>query len=75
MISDRSDASLLHGVLDPWMRERGIALGAPVNIEGANPPSAADPAEQLKKLADLHQSGLLTDEEFAAKRAAIVDKL
>jgi len=28
------------------------------------PPQAADPAEQLKKLADLHQNGLLTDEEF-----------
>jgi hypothetical protein len=39
------------------------------------PASADDPAEQLKKLADLHQSGLLTDEEFAAKRAAMVDKL
>jgi hypothetical protein len=26
-------------------------------------------------LADLHQSGLLTDEEFAAKRATIVEKL
>ena len=37
--------------------------------------AASDPAEQLKKLADLHQSGLLTDEEFAAKRAALVDKL
>ena len=35
----------------------------------------ADPAERLKKLADLHQSGLLTDEEWAAKRAAIVDQL
>ena len=33
------------------------------------------PAEQLKKLADLHQSGLLTDEEFATKRQVIVDKL
>jgi hypothetical protein len=29
----------------------------------------------LKKLADLHQSGPLTDEEFAAKRSAIVDRL
>lgn len=41
-------------------------------------PSAAPvdgPAEQLKKLADLHQSGLLTDEEFAAKRAVLVEKL
>jgi hypothetical protein len=27
----------------------------------------------LKKLADLHQSGLLPDEEFADKRAAIID--
>lgn len=34
-----------------------------------------DPADQLKRLADLHQSGLLSDEEFAAKRAAIVDQL
>jgi hypothetical protein len=33
------------------------------------------PHEELKKLADLHQSGLLTDEEFAAKRQVIVDKL
>jgi hypothetical protein len=34
-----------------------------------------DPAEQLKKLAELHQSGLLTDEEFTSKRSAIVDRL
>jgi len=26
------------------------------------------------KLADLHRDGLLTDEEFAAKRAVIVEK-
>ncbi len=45
------------------------------NTAPAAPASAADPAEQLKKLADLHQSGLLTDEEFATKRAALVDKL
>jgi hypothetical protein len=34
-----------------------------------------DPHEQLKKLAELHQNGLLTDEEFATKRQVIVDKL
>ena len=34
-----------------------------------------DPAEQLKKLAGLHQTGLLTDEEFAAKREVLVAKL
>lgn len=35
----------------------------------------ADPAERLRKLTELHQGGLLTDEEFATKRAAIVDQL
>ncbi len=39
------------------------------------PTPVADPAEQLKQLADLHASGLLTDEEFEAKRAALVDRL
>jgi hypothetical protein len=47
---------------------------APAQTPAAAAP-AADPAEQLKKLADLHQSGLLTDEEFALKRAALVEKL
>ena len=46
---------------------------SPAPVPAAAP--EADPAEQLKKLVDLHQSGLLTDEEFAAKRAALVDKL
>ena len=53
------------------------ALGAHHAPSPAPVPTAPvdDPADQLKKLADLHQSGLLTDEEFAAKRAALVDKL
>jgi hypothetical protein len=46
---------------------------SPAPVPAAAP--EADPAEQLKKLADLHESGLLTDEEFAAKRAALVDQL
>ena len=71
-VGKQSVATLL-GTLGPWMRERGIIAGAPQEepIQTASP----DPAERLRKLADLHQSGLLTDEEFAAKRAAIVDKL
>jgi len=31
-----------------------------------------DPAEQLSKLADLHDRGVLTDEEFAAQKAKIL---
>ena len=54
--------------------EEAIAQrGAPQTSPAPAPPD--DPAEALKKLGELHDSGLLTDEEFATKRAAIVDRL
>ena len=31
-------------------------------------PAAADPTEQLKKLAELHEQGVISDEEFAAAK-------
>ena len=33
---------------------------------------AADPIEQLKELGQLHDSGVLTDEEFAAQKAKLL---
>ncbi len=33
---------------------------------------AADPIEQLKELGELHKSGVLTDEEFAAQKAKLL---
>ncbi len=47
---------------------------APSSASAPATSAEADPPEQLKKLADLHRDGLLTDEEFAAKRAVIVEK-
>jgi hypothetical protein len=35
--------------------------------------AAADPADQLAKLADLRDRGVLTDDEFAAQKAKILD--
>ena len=35
-------------------------------------PAAADPTEQLTRLADLHDRGVLSDEEFAAQKAKIL---
>ena len=43
--------------------------------EQAPPPAAApaaDPIEQLKELATLHEQGVLTDEEFAAQKAKVL---
>jgi hypothetical protein len=47
----------------------------------APPPAPAEPAEptmedkvaQLKSLADLHDQGILTDEEFAAQKQKVLD--
>jgi hypothetical protein len=38
----------------------------------AQPAAPADPTEELKKLAELHEQGILTDEEFAAKKKQIL---
>lgn len=36
-------------------------------------PSGGSDLDQLQKLADLHEQGILTDEEFAAKKKQILD--
>jgi hypothetical protein len=36
------------------------------------PAAAPDPIEQLKQLGQLHEQGVLTDEEFAAQKAKIL---
>ncbi len=46
--------------------------------EQAPPPAAApvqeqDPMARLKELGELHESGVLTDEEFAAEKAKILN--
>ena len=45
--------------------------------QAAPPPQAApaepDMTEQLQDLAKLHEQGILTDEEFAAKKKEILD--
>jgi len=36
------------------------------------PPPQADPTEELARLGQLHQSGVLTDEEFSAAKAKLL---
>jgi hypothetical protein len=37
--------------------------------------SAPDPADQLVRLAELHRDGILSDEEFASKKAEILGRM
>ena len=38
----------------------------------AGPPSGGHQADELQRLADLHDSGALTDDEFAAAKAKVL---
>jgi hypothetical protein len=53
----------------------GAAFGAPPPAPAAPPPSAGpqpDLADQLRKLADLRDAGVLTEDEFAAQKAKLL---
>ncbi|MFL5871724.1 MAG: SHOCT domain-containing protein [Solirubrobacterales bacterium] len=53
--------------------ETFVGMNAPAAPAAPGPQSGAqDTVEQLKTLADLHQQGLLTDEEFAAQKAKLL---
>lgn len=50
------------------------ALGGAALLNGRWVARHADPVDQLARLADLHQRGALTDEEFAAEKAKIISE-
>jgi hypothetical protein len=57
--------------------ERWAQQDAPPYQEQAPPPqpaaaAAPDPIERLKELGQLHEQGVLTDEEFAAQKAKVL---
>lgn len=43
--------------------------------EAGTPSAQADPLDQLKKLGELRDAGILTPEEFEAKKAALLERL
>ena len=52
-----------------------IGGNAPAWGSTAAVPPADDASTALRKLAGLHHSGLLSDDEFAAKRAEIIERI
>ena len=55
-----------------------VARRSAAKQQAAAPPAQAaeaapaDPYEQLKQLGELHEQGILTDEEFAAQKAKLL---
>jgi hypothetical protein len=66
------------GAYDQQVQDEQYAAPAPAPAPApAAPAVAPDPMDakmaELKKLGDLHESGVLTDEEFAAEKAKILN--
>jgi hypothetical protein len=64
------------GAYDQQVQDEQYAAPPPAPAPAAPAPSA-DPMDaemaELKKLGDLHESGVLTDEEFATEKAKILN--
>lgn len=59
-------------VLEAVRKTDGAAVPVPVAAGRRDP---ADIADRIRHLGDLHQAGLVTDEEFAAKKAELLAEL
>lgn len=55
-----------------FIREKVEEANRPQQVPADNDP---DPTEQLKNLKELHDDGVLTDEEFEEKKRSLLDKL
>ena len=55
-------------------REPPVGPGAPTD-PGRSAGASADPVEQIRKLAELRDQGLLTEEEFQAKRTELLGRI
>ena len=59
-----------------WSQQETSQQPSPAYQQPPPPPPAGaagpDPIAQLKELAELHEQGILTDEEFAAQKAKIL---
>jgi hypothetical protein len=53
-------------------QEQQAAAQAPPEAPAEAPTPAEDPYAQLEKLGQLHEQGILTDEEFAAEKKKIL---
>ncbi len=56
------------------VRERGAATPVPVPVPAPRR-DPADIAERIRHLGELHQAGLVTDEEFSSKKAELLAQL
>ena len=80
MVSDEDGRRQLAPLFDVAFGPDGSGIGLPASPVTAAPGGVAsaatpDPLDQIRKLSELHQAGVLTDEEFTAKKAELLGEL
>jgi hypothetical protein len=71
-VSRRQEGRWAQQEQQQWEQQQQMAAQAPPQPVAA-PAQQEDPMERLKQLAQLHESGVLTDEEFAGAKAKILN--
>ena len=71
-VSRRQEGRWAEQEQQQWEQQQQTAAQAPAQPVAA-PAQQEDPMERLKQLAQLHDSGVLTDEEFASAKAKILN--
>jgi hypothetical protein len=70
---------LLAGAIDSAARQRAADTGSAGQSKAAGTPdqsnAASDPIERLRQLSELRDAGIVTDEEFEAKKAEILGRI
>lgn len=69
---DKQSVASLLGIVEPWMREKGITSGSPEMslVQTAAPNLIAD---ELSKLAQLRDSGVLSEDEFSDLKSKLIE--
>ena len=71
-VSRRQEGRWAQQEQQQFQQQQQMAAQAPAQPVAA-PAQQEDPMERLKQLAQLHDSGVLTDEEFASAKAKILN--
>jgi len=71
-VSRRQEGRWAQQEQQQWEQQQQMAAQAPAQQAPA-PAQQQDPMERLKQLAQLHDQGVLTDEEFASAKAKILN--
>ena len=71
-VSRRQEGRWAQQEQQQWEQQQQMAAQAPAQQAPA-PAQQEDPMERLKQLAQIHDSGVLTDEEFASAKAKILN--